>query len=985
MPSAEPPTISPLDAFGPRSWERPEAVAFGREVAAATLRSPERSSLRDELSLDGSWDFVLRPRPDAVTWADVAGVVEPAAGWASVEVPGCWTMQGFDIPHYTNVQMPFGGPPPLVPAENPTGVHRRSVQIPASWSGQRIELHVGGAETVLYVHVDGRPVGMGKDSRLPHVFDLTDRVEPGTTAELALTVVRWSDATYLEDQDHWHHAGLHRSVRLVALPRVRIADVHVVADRDPATGDGHLRVDVHVEAPGEGPDGWQARVALSGAGDGDLAAESPVRWEHPTDSLHNWMMFDGRRNRFELDVPAVAPWSAEDPVLHPLAVELRDAAGDLVDEVALAVGFRRVEVVGHELLVNGEPVLIKGVNRHDHDARRGKAVTPEGIEADLVLMKQHNLNAVRTSHYPNDPLLYERCDQLGLYVVDEADLETHAYLRSLTKDPRWASAIGERVRRMVLRDKNHPSIICWSLGNESGISPALRAAAEWIRAFDPTRPIQYEGSIGEHLFGDFAAGTIPEMGELLARPKPESDLIAPMYPSVDDLVAWATRSPGPGRPLVMCEYIHAMGNSCGSLDRYWEAIRTYPGLQGGFVWDWVDQALVQQLPDGTERLAYGGDFGDEPNDGPFCCNGLVDAHRTPHPSLLELAKIVQPVQILAVDPARGVLRFTNERSFTDVSDLTATWTLLVDGLPVGSGPLDLPPLPPAASADVRVPLPAPLPPLAQGQVASLLVELALADRAPWAPAGHVVAWEQVEVARAAGPSVAPDAHRAGEAPALARFEPTLALFRAPIDNETFGPTIGERHADRWARLGLRAAVDRVALRTEESAGRVRHEVVVPDDLVDIARVGARLRLGPGIDRVEWLGDGPHEGATDRRCSTRLGRWTTLVDEWPVPYVHPQASGNRTGVRWLRFVRDDGTTALVVDELDDLQVTVARWTDEEVADATHLEGLPTRAERDECFVWIDAAHRGVGSAAVGPDVAPEHRVGPGTHRWSYRLR
>lgn len=977
--------LAPLDAFGPRSWERPEAVGFGRAPMASTLRSPVGSPAREVRSLDGEWRFALRPAPDAVTWDDVAG---PApASWTSIEVPGCWTVQDVgDIPQYTNVQMPFPGPPPAVPADNPTGVYRRTVEVPASWAGRRVELHVGGAETVLYVHVDGRPVGMGKDSRLPHVFDLTDLVAPGGAVELALTVVRWSDATYLEDQDHWHHAGLHRSVELVALPAVRIADVHATADRDPATGDGQLRVDVHVEAPGIGPDGLVVHVGLDrtdGSTPDALRADAPVRWEHPTDELQNWLMFDGRRTRLELDVPAVAAWSAEDPVLHPLHVELRDASGALVDEVLLHVGFRRVEVVGHELLVNGQPVLIRGVNRHDHDPRRGKAVTAESIERDLVLMKQHNIDAVRTSHYPNDPVLYELCDRLGLYVVDEADLESHAYLRSLTKDPRWATAIEERVRRTVLRDKCHPSIICWSLGNESGISPALQAAAEWIRAFDPTRPIQYEGSIGEHLFGDLAAGQIPEMGEVLARPKPESDLIAPMYPSVEDLVAWATRAPGPDRPLIMCEYIHAMSNSCGSLDRYWEAIRTHPGLQGGFVWDWVDQALLQRLPDGTERLAYGGDFGDEPNDGPFCCNGLVAADRTPHPSLLELAKIVQPVQISAIDAARGVLRFVNERSFTDLSDLRGTWSLLVDGEVAATGPLDLPQVPPGASVELRVPLPAPLPTLAPGRVASLLVELALAADAPWAAAGHVVAWEQVEVARAPGPPAGPDG---GGSVVVADLEPTLALLRAPIDNETFGPTIGEKHAHRWERIGLHSAAERVALATDATDdGRVRHEVVVPDDLDDIPRVGVRLRLGPGIERVEWLGEGPHEGYTDRRCSTRLGRWTTPVDDWPVPYVHPQASGNRTGVRWLRFVRDDGTSALVIDELDDLQVTVARWTDEEVAAAAHLEDLPTRAERDECYVWIDAAHRGVGSAAVGPEVDPEHRVGPGTYRWSYRIR
>jgi beta-galactosidase len=953
--------LGPLDAFGPRSWTRPEAIAFGREHM-----------------LDGPWRFAHHDRPEAVTRDHLTGSTED---WPEVDVPGCWTMQGYDAPHYTNTDMPFPGPPPHVPDRNPTGTYRRRVAIPADWDGRRIVLHVGGAESVLYVHIDGRPVAFGKDSRLPHDIDLTDHVTAGTSAELALTVVRWSDATYLEDQDHWYHAGLHRSVCLDATPPVYLADLHAVADLDPATGDGRLSLRAVVEALGLGPTGWTVRASVAGH-----TASAAVAFEHPTDGLHNWLMFGGRGAELAIDVPGVAPWSAESPSLHRLEVELIDEAGNVVDTAGIEVGFRRVEIVGHELLVNGRPVLIKGVNRHDHDPRRGKAVTREGIEADLVAMKRHNINAVRTSHYPNDPFLYEACDRLGLYVVDEADLETHAYLRSLTKDPRWTAAIMERVVRMALRDKNHPSIICWSIGNESGSAPALRAASEWLRGYDPSRPIQYEGSIGEGLFGDLAAGIIPDVAEVFRRPAPETDIAAPMYPSVDDLVSWATGSP-PDRPLIMCEYIHAMNNSCGGLDRYWEAIRTYPGLQGGFVWDWVDQALVQTLPDGSERLAYGGDFGDEPNDGPFCLNGLVAADRTPHPSLLELAKVIQPVQLHAVDPAAGLIRIVNEQDFTDLSWLEGTWSLAVDGVEVATdrlGPIEVAP---GEATEVAVAFPAPT--LGPGQLAHLTVSFATAADRPWAEAGHVVAWEQFEVGRGAGPSEAPTASPAPTARtalALDALEPRLALWRAPIDNETFGPTIGWRHAARWEHLQLRTAAERIDLRSEvtgDSSGRrVAHEVTVPDDLDDIARVGVRLCLGAGVDRVEWLGDGPHEGYSDRRCGTRLGRWTTAIDDWPVPYVHPQASGNRTGVRWLRFLAADGTELAVIDELDDLDVTVSRWTDEQVADAGHLEDLP---QVDECWVWLDARHRGVGSAAVGPDVAPDHQVGAGTYRWSYRLR
>lgn len=950
----------PLDCFGPRSWACPEAVGYGRLSMATYL---DRGEVVD---LAGDWAFALRPRPEAVTEADLVGSAE---GWDSIEVPGCWTMQGFDRPQYTNVQMPFPGPPPAVPEANPTGVHRRSVTVPDTWAGRRIVLHVAGAEAVLYVHIDGVPVGMGKDSRLPQEFDLTPFVEPGQTMEMALTVVRWSDATYLEDQDHWYHAGLHRGVFLHATPSVHIADVQATADLDPDTGDGNLRVGVAIGADGAGPRGWTARVAVAGQ-----TAEVPVRFEHPTQWPINAMVFEGRVAWIELAVPGVAAWTAETPHLHDLTVSLLDVGGGEIDVVSLSVGFRRVEIRGHELLVNGRPVLIKGVNRHDHDPRRGKAVTRASIEADVVLMKQHNLNAIRTSHYPNDVHLYDVCDRLGMYVVGEANLETHAYLRSLTKDPVWSAAILARITRMAQRDKNHASVIMWSLGNESGGAPILDAAAGWLRAWDPSRPVHYEGGLGEALM----ASGLADVPATFAAPRVDSDAIVPMYPSAGDIVSWATRAV-PDRPLIMCEYIHAMNNSCGGLDEYWAAIRAHPGLQGGFVWDWVDQALVQVLDDGTERLAYGGDFGDEPNDGPFCLNGLVAADRTPHPSLLELAKVVQPVQIEALDDEPGVFVVTNEHAFVDLAWLQPSWVVEVDGESVATGSLDPLPLAAGASTEVRVPMP-PLA-LVAGQRAHVTLSFATRHDLPWAPAGHVVARAQGQAGTVEGPSTAPGS-RDGKARALEVLEPTLSLWRAPIDNETFGP----RHAERWEQLGLRNGAALVGMTTDlakdEGGGVVvTHAVVIPDALDDIPRVGVRLRLGPGVRTVEWLGEGPHECYSDRRASARVSRWTTDVDAWGVPYVHPQANGNRTGVRWLRFLDHDGEPVLTIDGLDDANVSVARVTDEELADATHLEDLPVR---DDCYVWIDARHRGVGSGAVGPDTAPAHRLAPGPYQWSYRI-
>ncbi len=887
----------------------------------------------NDISLDGDWRFTLLPKPESVASSHLDGAT---AAWASIEVPGCWTMQGFDRPIYTNVQMPFPGPPPSVPRHNPTGVYRRAVDVPAEWDGQRIVLHVGAAETVLYAFVDGAPVGMGKDSRLPHEFDVTAFVTPGDSFELALVVVRWSDATYLEDQDHWHHAGLHRSLFVYATPPVHIADVHAAADYDADIGDGLLSAHVTVGGTATTPRGWRIRVACAGA-----TAETVARFEHES-WIVNSFAFEGRGGVVSFAVPKVAPWTAETPDLHALEVELVDDAGAVVDRVALDVGFRRVEIVGAELLVNGRPVLIKGVNRHDSDARRGKAVTRAAIEHDIVLMKQHNFNAVRTAHYPNDPYLLDVCDRLGIYVVDEANIESHAYLRALTKLPQWMAPILERVARMAQRDKNHASVIMWSLGNESGVSPAHHAAAAWLRAWDPTRPVHYESGISEDQMreGGQRYGT-----DILGRGRGETDVIAPMYPPVEALIAWATETT-PSQPLIMCEYLHAMGNSCGGADAYWDAIRAQHGLQGGFVWDWADQALVQVMEDGTERLAYGGDFDDEPNDGAFCMNGLVDTNRVPHPSLLELAAVMAPVRVEPVGD--GAFRVTNEHAFTNLNAFSAV--SVVDGDESELGRVTL------APGDTTI---VPGPP-------GDLVELRFVDAD-----GCVVGSGQQELRRASGDAPGELIERE-----LAAYHPTLALWAAPIDNETFGGG----HAARWEQQGLRDSAG-VELATTVGGMTVTHTIELPDELADPPRVGVRLRVDD-VETIEWFGRGPHEAYSDRRASTRLGVWHTPVDEWSVPYVHPQHSGNRVGVRWLRLLDANGAPVLTLDQMDDLNVTIARHADEELDEAQHLEDL---RPSNDCFVWIDAARRGVGSGACGPDTSEAHRIKAGTYIWSYRLR
>jgi beta-galactosidase len=606
----------------PRPWAAPELTGWGRLPMHAVPHPGAR------LSLDGEWRFQLLPSPEA-----------PLAGrWTRTAVPGCWTMQDFedihgveDLPWYTNVRMPWPGPPPHPPAANPTGVYEREVTVPADWAGRRVVLHVGAAESVLLARVNGTDVGVGKDSHLASEFDVTDVTAAGEPNTIRLTVVKWSDASFVEDQDQWWHGGITRPVFLYATGPLHLADVHVTAGLAGApaadgTATGELRADIQVRAAGGAlPAGWYVSGHLDGVGElgpGEAYAAGHAANERVSD----WLGLA----RISASVPGVRPWSAEVPALRDLTVRLHRADGRLADQARYRIGFRRIEVVGPDLLVNGARVLIRGVNRHDFDPLTGRVVSAADMRADLVAMKRFGFNAIRTSHYPNDPVLLDLADELGLYVVDEADIESHAHARELASDPRYLAAFVDRVSRMVLRDKNHPSVIMWSLGNESGYGANHDAAAGWVRRADPGRPLHYQGAIAGDWFSGQAA----------------SDVLCPMYPSIDDIVAYASSGRPSARPLIMCEYSHAMGNSNGTLADYWAAIEAAPGLQGGFVWEFRDHGILQRVADGRPagtgaysagiaapgyRWAYGGDFGDTPNDGAFCADGLVFPDRTPKP------------------------------------------------------------------------------------------------------------------------------------------------------------------------------------------------------------------------------------------------------------------------------------------------------------------------------------------------------------------
>lgn len=983
-----------------RPWDSPETVSWRRLPMHAVIRP---DTVSPALPLDGSWRFQLLPAPEA-----------PLAGrWAEIDVPGCWTVQDFDdihgvndLPQYTNIQMPWPELPPRVPAANPTGVFERDLDLPAEWAGRRIVLHIGAAESVLTATFNGTPVGIGKDSHLAGEFDVTDAARPGERNTVRLTVVKWSDATFIEDQDQWWHGGITRPVRLYATDPLHLADVQITADAS-----GGLSVALSVRTTADGgvlPSGWTVSGVLeTPSGPLEIAADQDFADACTASGRVSDFLGEARLNAA---VPGVQPWSAEIPALYDLTVRLHHPDGTLADESRQRIGFRDVKISGTDLLVNGVRVYIRGVNRHDFHPLTGRVVTPDDLRADLNLLKAYGFNAVRTSHYPPDPALLGLTDELGFYVVDEADIESHEHAHEIADDPRYLAAFTDRVSRMALRDKNHPSIIIWSLGNESDYGANHDAAAGWLRRYDPTRPIQYEGAIKD------------DEGHW-DKPQTASDILCPMYASIEAITAHA-RSGRQTMPLIQCEYSHAMGNSNGTLAEYWQAIESTPGLQGGFIWEFWDHGILQRL-DGKEgkapgrpagpaadpaayadgvtapgyRWAYGGDFGDTPNDGNFCADGVVFPDRTPKPAMAEHRELAAPVR-LELTP-EGEVRVTNHQHFRDLSWLTAQWRLEAGG----TAPADLPDLAPGASAVI------PLPPVAE----------ALATLRVTSADGTLVCTPQLTLrpddrdlltrADAVGiSSVSPiplDDDGLLVHPLFASA-PTLSVWRAPTDNDRWGGI-----AERWQAQGLDAVqrklvsverrAGRVAVLAEyatDCAGTIRHEQVVtplvradglsgllieetavlPDALTDVPRVGTVFETVPGLTTLDWYGHGPGETYPDRRASDPVGHHRSSVDALFTPYLRPQESGGRNAVRHFALA-GPGVAGATIHLDAPRQVSVTRYRAADLAAAAHHDELVPRAA---CVVHLDAAHRGLGTASCGPDTLPRYLIGPGTYRWSWTL-
>ncbi|MCX7655911.1 MAG: DUF4981 domain-containing protein [Treponemataceae bacterium] len=851
----------------PFPWEEPEQTSLHRlpmrsplfpfadptEALKDALGGPQKRKLQQGglpantpwvLDLDGSWDFLWYSSPHEIpaNWyvpPHEGGSVEP---WDSIQVPGSWSLQGYDKPHYTNVIMPFGNVPPTAPVHhNPTGLYRRSFDLPADWEGRRVVLHVGSAESFLLVYVNGEDVGFSKDSHLPAEFDITAYLQKGKNW-LCFMIVRYSDSSYIEDQDQWWLGGIHRSVYLYSTAAVYIQDVdarpHLAGSHPVSTGvaayfplvganlDDTHRLDIQVKVgctkdpAADMPD----LPVQPDYGENSLQQPLPPLPFHIQCTLYEPLLetqtplTDEKLpplqkigsaettvaplyafGRWEgiLSIPITHPhlWSAEDPFLYVLGITLTDAEGNNIESTALRVGFRQIQIQDRTLLINGKRVLIKGVNRHEHDERTGKTLSLNSMLTDILLMKQHNINTVRTSHYPNDERWYDLCDEWGLYVIDEANIESHAYYDSICRDSRYAQAFLDRVSRMALRDKNHPCVIIWSLGNESGYGPNHDGAAGWLRSFDPSRPLHYEGACRP----DWGQGAHPLSTE--GRGTLATDIISSMYPAISWLSEW-DRTTNDYRPNIMCEYSHAMGNSNGSLSDYWDTIDSGQGLQGGCIWEWMDHGILVgaggaitpscKVPPGPNAITsfedtsgealssgrskawrYGGDFGDQPTDYDFIADGLVFPDRKVKPVMAEVHWVYRPVKIYRTLPARHHTQQVRNSSspaaetqfrwnrifihncydFSDLSHLELVWRLVSGDpserkTPLEEGTLAIPPCKPGEIVPLELPLShnqtgeTPLLKKAP-RVLQIFVRLAVPTR--WAKAGHIISSESFEL------------------------------------------------------------------------------------------------------------------------------------------------------------------------------------------------------------------------------------------------
>ena len=1015
-------------------WENPEVTGINKLPPHATSVSfpDEKSAMKVDIKtserymdLNGAWKFSWYPTPDKAP-KDFYKTDYNTKSWAEITVPGNWELQGYGTAIYTNIRYPFVPvDPPHIPAnDNPTGLYYKEFTLPRGWQDMQITLHFGGVSSALYCWVNGVQVGYSQDSRLPAEFDVTPYLRAGKN-QLAVKVFRWCDGSYLEDQDHWRLSGIHRDVYLTASPKVHVYDFFVQTALNDTYSQAELKINLTLTNTGtENLKGWKVEANLYDA-QGSAVLNQPVSAEAERILNKRWPP-RGARPFADLSATVDRPalWSAEFPSLYTLVLQLKNAQGKPVEARACKVGFRKLEFRDGEFFVNGNSTLLYGVNRHEHDHKTGKTVTKEGMLRDILLLKQFNFNAVRTSHYPNDPLWYDLCDAYGIYLIDEANLETHGLGAKLSNDPRWGNAFLERAQRMVRRDKNHPSIIFWSLGNESGSGPNHAAMGGWIREYDPTRFIHYEGAQSQEF------GIDPSYVDMMSR----------MYAPIERMVRLAEH-PTDHRPVVWCEYAHAMGNSLGNFYKFWETIRSHHRLIGAFIWDWADQGIYQKDKSGKEYWAYGGDFGDTINSGNFCLNGIVGPDRIVKPAIREAKKVMQPVQIEAVDALAGRFRITNWHHVADLGRYNIQWELLEEGRPLTKGTIES--LKTRAGRSEEVTIPFKQPELKPGSEYIFRIIFMLNHDLPWASKGHVVAWEEFMLPYKIKPEAVKDI---SAMPALTftveekavhvtgnKFEVIISkengvltsyvwngkeMMKAPLKPNFWRPPTDNDNGSKmpqymgvWKEaLTNMKVIHTSAYAPEKNVVKIVTEMELPAvesrlilgytvfgngqisiayDLIcnsgmpDLPRVGMQMTIPDEYDQLEWYGLGPHETYWDRHRGAMTGIYSQSVEKDFFHYAKPQESNNKWNVRWARVTNKDGN-GILFSSPEPLNFSAWPYTIEDLEKATHINELP---DRDLITLNIDHLQQGVGgddSWSMSARPHKEYRIPADRYTYSFTI-
>lgn len=984
-------------------WENPAVFQINREPARATFLpfADQRSAVTDIYSsspwfysLNGNWKFQWSPTPDQRP-KDFYKPDFNVINWKEIKVPSNWELQGYGVPIYTNITYPFPKNPPYIDhSDNPVGSYRRNFNLPANWNGRRVYLHFEGGTSAMYIWVNGEKVGYSENTKSPVEFDITKYVKPGKNL-VAVEAYRWSDGSYLEDQDFWRLSGIDRNVYLYSTENVRIADFFARPDLNANYKNGSLAVDITLRNYNK-----SGKTALVEARLLDTHGK-----EIFSQNLKINASAEGKKEvSFSKNVSSPRLWSNETPYLYSLVLTLKDENGRFVESVSSKIGFRKVELKDGQLLVNGKRIYVHGVNIHEHNPVTGHYQDKETMMQDIRVMKQHNINAVRCSHYPNNIDWVKLCDQYGLYLVDEANIETHGMGATLqgwfdkSKHPaylpEWEAAHMDRTVSLVERDKNHASVILWSLGNECGNGPIFTKTYKWIKGRDNTRLVQFE-----------------QAGE-----EANTDVVCPMYPGIGTMKEYATRKEVK-RPFIMCEYSHAMGNSSGNFKEYWDIIRSSKNMQGGFIWDWVDQGFQITDEVGRKYWSYGGDMGSQhyTNDENFCHNGLVLPDRTVKPGLLEVKKYYQDIQFKAVQPQKGLIAVVNEFHYTDLQNYIFKYEVLKNGEVIKEGNFDLN-LKPESQKQVQLTMPDM--PAQEGVEYYLNVYAYTRYGSEIIPQNHEVAREQFKLGdgkffvkadiKGDAPKVKDEKERvtlsaAGVEVSINKGsgiisgykagdkwffnqKPTPFFWRAPTDND-FGNGMPNK-LNIWRTAGDHRTLKSIDIKEENGKAIVTANIFLKDvasdyqivytmsgdgalavnvsykaganELPEMPRFGMIMSLGKEFDNFNFYGRGPWENYADRNEASFIGIYNSKVANQYVPYTRPQENGYKTDIRWMTLTNNDGIGIRIDGQQPICVSALNNWPEDfDPGLSKKYRHINDITPGNEVVLCVDLAQRGVG--------------------------